>query len=260
MGSRTGAEDEKKAVVMPSFDPQLPISNSVCVEGSTIHPYRATDFGVFLEDDAIDLSPGTVFISAKERTQAIPSNLLNSGAFDKKQSSTSVNIKSSAVQVESQRLPLQEVQQLNRVFIPGVSTENWGETQKLLLENIQQISIPIVNTENWGETNMADASPRTDISTDADTDDKNQRFDGGQSTALMASDSSDRSKDKMDQKTLRRLAQNREAARKSRLRKKVAKENEEVRSVCKEEGTVCEKNIPDFTYVQLSYLYWEENL
>jgi uncharacterized membrane protein (DUF106 family) len=35
-----------------------------------------------------------------------------------------------------------------------------------------------------------------------------------------ASDSSDRSKGKMDQKTLRRLAQNREAARKSRLRKK----------------------------------------
>ncbi|KAB5573013.1 hypothetical protein DKX38_000207 [Salix brachista] len=237
-----------------------------CVEGSTIHPYRVTDFGVFLEDDAIDLSPGTVFISAKERTQAIPSDLI-SGAFDNKQSSTSVNIKSSAVQVESQRLPLEEVQRLNQVFIPSVSTENWGETQKLLLENIQQISIPIVNTENWGETNMADASPRTDISTDADTDDKNQRvlffsclftilafgfqhaslllldeFDGGQSTALMASDSSDRSKDKMDQKTLRRLAQNREAARKSRLRKKVAKENEEVRSVCKEEGTVCEKN------------------
>lgn len=28
--------------------------------------------------------------------------------------------------------------------------------------------------ENWGESNMADASPRTDTSTD-DTDDKNQR-------------------------------------------------------------------------------------
>uniref|UniRef100_A0A6N2MI62 Uncharacterized protein n=1 Tax=Salix viminalis TaxID=40686 RepID=A0A6N2MI62_SALVM len=128
---------------MPSFDPQLPISNSVygsssitfdihvfnltfhslfhpssciSVRASTIHPYRATDFGVFLEDDAIDLSPGTVFISAKERTQAFPSDLLNSGAFDKKQSSTSVNIKSSAVQVESQRLPLEEVQQLNRFY------------------------------------------------------------------------------------------------------------------------------------------------
>ncbi|PON98750.1 Basic-leucine zipper domain containing protein [Trema orientale] len=67
---------------------------------------------------------------------------------------------------------------------------------------------------------MADASPRTDISTDVDTDDKNQRFDTGQYGVTVASDSSDRSKDKTDQKTLRRLAQNREAARKSRLRKK----------------------------------------
>jgi hypothetical protein len=77
------------------------------------------------------------------------------------------------------------------------------------------------------------------------------QFDSGQSLAIIAgSDSSDRSKDKSDQKvmyiqlftwiicvliqegihdllldctlqTLRRLAQNREAARKSRLRKKV---------------------------------------
>ncbi|XP_061960219.1 transcription factor TGA2.2-like isoform X2 [Populus nigra] len=213
MGSRTGAEDEKTAVVMPSFDPQSPISNAICVEGSTIHHHCATYFGVFLEDDAIDLSPGAVFNSAKERTQAIPSDPLTSGAFDK----------SSSVQVESQRLPLEKVPRVNRVSIPSVSTENWGETQKLLLENIQQsnqVSIRSVNTENWGETNMADASPRTDISTDADTDDKNQRFDGSQSTALVVSDSSDRSKDKMDQKTLRRLAQNREAARKSRLRKK----------------------------------------
>ncbi|KAM2931730.1 hypothetical protein FF1_039896 [Malus domestica] len=69
---------------------------------------------------------------------------------------------------------------------------------------------------------MADGSPRTDISTDVDTDDKNQRFDRDQyAIAPVASDSSDKSKDPKDQKTLRRLAQNREAARKSRLRKKV---------------------------------------
>ncbi|KAI4382950.1 hypothetical protein MLD38_008840 [Melastoma candidum] len=66
---------------------------------------------------------------------------------------------------------------------------------------------------------MADGSPRTDISTD-DTDEKNQRFDRGKSTAIVGYESSDRSKEKTDQKTLRRLAQNREAARKSRLRKK----------------------------------------
>ncbi|XP_074584018.1 transcription factor TGAL1-like [Curcuma longa] len=68
---------------------------------------------------------------------------------------------------------------------------------------------------------MADGSPMTDTSTDVDTDEKDQRFEHGQLAVLAASDSSDRSKDKtLDQKTLRRLAQNREAARKSRLRKK----------------------------------------
>ncbi|KAG5005570.1 hypothetical protein JHK86_029709 [Glycine max] len=76
------------------------------------------------------------------------------------------------------------------------------------------------DTEHQEESAMADASPRTDISTDVDTDDKNPRFDRSQSLVAVASDSSDRSKDKSDQKSLRRLAQNREAARKSRLRKK----------------------------------------
>ncbi|KAL7199390.1 hypothetical protein ACSBR2_021634 [Camellia fascicularis] len=64
---------------------------------------------------------------------------------------------------------------------------------------------------------MADISPRTDTSTDADTDDKNMRFQSDRSLAMLGSDASDKSR---DQKTLRRLAQNREAARKSRLRKK----------------------------------------
>lgn len=36
------------------------------------------------------------------------------------------------------------------------------------------VSLPSGNIEDWGKCNMADASPRTDISTD-DTDDKNQR-------------------------------------------------------------------------------------
>ncbi|GMP91479.1 hypothetical protein CsSME_00042163 [Camellia sinensis var. sinensis] len=64
---------------------------------------------------------------------------------------------------------------------------------------------------------MEDISPRTDTSTDGDTDDKNLRFQSDQSQAIVTSDASDKSR---DQKTLRRLAQNREAARKSRLRKK----------------------------------------
>ncbi|CAA2994756.1 transcription factor TGA2.2-like isoform X1 [Olea europaea var. sylvestris] len=62
---------------------------------------------------------------------------------------------------------------------------------------------------------MADVSPMTDTSTDADTEDKNLR--NALSQGLVASDGSDKSR---DQKMLRRLAQNREAARKSRLKKK----------------------------------------
>ncbi|KAK9741912.1 hypothetical protein RND81_03G137300 [Saponaria officinalis] len=67
---------------------------------------------------------------------------------------------------------------------------------------------------------MADGSPRTDISTDGDTDERNTQFGRGDLVGQAASDSSDRSKETRDQKSLRRLAQNREAARKSRLRKK----------------------------------------
>jgi len=52
--------------------------------------------------------------------------------------------------VGSQSLPLQKEVQVNPVSIPGN------------------------HPENWGETSMAEASPRTDTSTD-DTDDKNQR-------------------------------------------------------------------------------------
>ncbi|XP_050225943.1 transcription factor TGA2.2 isoform X2 [Mercurialis annua] len=74
--------------------------------------------------------------------------------------------------------------------------------------------------ENWGDSGMADNSQQTDTSTDVDTDDKNQLavFQHG---TMVVVDSMDQSKAKAgDQKTLRRLAQNREAARKSRLRKK----------------------------------------
>ncbi|KAJ4898168.1 Transcription factor TGA6 [Raphanus sativus] len=71
------------------------------------------------------------------------------------------------------------------------------------------------------EVNMADTSSRTDASTDGDTDPRDMGSERGQGMQLAAaSDSSGRSKDKLDQKTVRRLAQNREAARKSRLRKK----------------------------------------
>lgn len=180
---KVGAEDVSKVTPgMPSFIPQIPISNSIGTEGNNIRS-RISDFGAleqslgFRIEDAVDLSRNSVFNSAKPSSQA-PSTDLQFGALNK----------TSTVQKEPQ-------------------------------QNIASVSGS--HRENWGESNMADASPRTDTSTDVDTDDKNQRFEMGQSAALVASDSSDRSKEKAgDQKTLRRLAQNREAARKSRLRKK----------------------------------------
>ncbi|KAL0919227.1 hypothetical protein M5K25_011309 [Dendrobium thyrsiflorum] len=82
-------------------------------------------------------------------------------------------------------------------------------------------SLPSGFIDSWGESSIADASPRTDTSTDVDIEEKNQRLEQVQSVAPVTSDSSDQSKGKTgDQKSLRRLAQNREAARKSRLRKK----------------------------------------
>ncbi|XP_047316703.1 transcription factor TGA2.3-like [Impatiens glandulifera] len=64
---------------------------------------------------------------------------------------------------------------------------------------------------------MAVISPMTDSSTDGDIDDRNVRFQSEQSMGIVGSDNGDKTR---DQKTQRRLAQNREAARKSRLRKK----------------------------------------
>ncbi|KAD3336241.1 hypothetical protein E3N88_31760 [Mikania micrantha] len=61
----------------------------------------------------------------------------------------------------------------------------------------------------------------SDTSTEMDPDDKIESFDIDPSNPYMASGSSDKQKEKFpEQKMLRRLAQNREAARKSRLRKK----------------------------------------
>ncbi|KAI4381432.1 hypothetical protein MLD38_007502 [Melastoma candidum] len=76
--------------------------------------------------------------------------------------------------------------------------------------------------ENWGDSGIApENSQHTDTSTDVDTEDKNHSLVVQRQAPLMAVDSVDQSRMKMgDVKILRRLAQNREAARKSRLRKK----------------------------------------
>lgn len=55
---------------------------------------------------------------------------------------------------------------------------NQTDLRILQLEKVQSSNPGTIlggDTENQEESAMADASPRTDISTDVDTDDKNQR-------------------------------------------------------------------------------------
>uniref|UniRef100_A0A2P2M0Y4 Uncharacterized protein MANES_09G004500 n=4 Tax=Rhizophora mucronata TaxID=61149 RepID=A0A2P2M0Y4_RHIMU len=197
MGSMSvGAQNNNKAVAeMPSFIPSASTSNSIGAEANAIRSSRISDFGALEQSlgfhiEAADLSRNTVFNQLKSSREAFGADVQFS-ILNKSLTSSDMNTSSA---VGSHTLPLRQEQQPNPVSIPG------GQH------------------ENWGETNVADSG--TDGSTD-DTDDKNQRFEKGQSTLAIMSDSSDKSKEKtMDQKTLRRLAQNREAARKSRLRKK----------------------------------------
>ncbi|KAM0953976.1 putative transcription factor bZIP family [Dioscorea sansibarensis] len=190
---------------MPSFINSLPAVHAISVfvsdsEENNMHPSGASDFGVlqqnigFHVEDAAILNQATV-IDPKTNSQAGASDTLQFGAYSKPLAST--DITSLVSTIRPLTLPQQRGQQPNLA------------------------SVPSGHFDNWGDSTMADTSPRTDTSTDVDHDDKNQRFDQGQPVAVVPSDSSDRSKEKTgDQKTLRRLAQNREAARKSRLRKK----------------------------------------
>ncbi|KAL1351151.1 hypothetical protein HN51_015107 [Arachis hypogaea] len=180
---------------MPSYAPPPPMpssSSSMGIDATNVLPSRISEFGNleqslgFRVEDAINLSRNPLFnqLQLKSNSQALGADV-QFGALSKSIANSDINI--SAAIAGSQTLSLQKDSQ------PNLASTSAG------------------HRENWGESNMADASPRTDTSTD-DTEDKNQMPERGES--------SERSKDKADQKTLRRLAQNREAARKSRLRKK----------------------------------------
>ncbi|XP_019442921.1 PREDICTED: transcription factor TGA2.3-like isoform X1 [Lupinus angustifolius] len=205
MGSRTrkvniNTEETNKFVKgMPSYAPSLPSSSSMGVEGTTVPPSRVSEFGHleqsigFRLEDAINLSRNPVFNQMKSHSQGPGSNV-QFGALGKIQSVATSDANLFATIAGTQALPLQRALPANLAYTSAG------------------------HRENWGESGMAVASPVTGSSTD-DTDDKNQWSERDQ-LAVASADSSDRSKDKSNQKTLRRLAQNREAARKSRLKKK----------------------------------------
>ncbi|KAJ0974661.1 hypothetical protein J5N97_016626 [Dioscorea zingiberensis] len=81
-----------------------------------------------------------------------------------------------------------------------------------------QISLLSGHLDNLGEFAMAENSPKIDTSIDVNVDQKDQQLEQGQKAVP---NTSDRSKENVkDPKTLLRLANNRESARKSRLKKK----------------------------------------
>lgn len=202
MGSTTlkfGAEDSGKIPgAMPSMITSTHDSNSLGNESNAAGSSRVSDFGAleqylgFRVGDAANVGHGPTFPTVNSQTM---SSGLHSSMFNKSlASSTGTNF--SLLIAGSEAMQLRKGSQLNLASSSGFQYENLGEM------NI-------------------DSSSHTETSTDADLDDRNKTSETGQYLAAAVSDSSDKSKDKTkNQKTQRRLAQNREAARKSRLRKK----------------------------------------
>ncbi|KAK1278219.1 hypothetical protein QJS04_geneDACA003584 [Acorus gramineus] len=239
MGSRRGGvrvEDDKEVagVLMPSFVPPPPVTHAFSTEGNDMHSSRVSDFGALEQSVGYRVDAAGASFNLKTSGQAVPADPLQFGSFNK---------------VEDGCLWLLDIDDPFALpDIPPVSRVGQATLPQLKGQQSNLVSLASGHFENWGESTMAETSPRTDTSTDVETDDKNQRtsyrdalirklaqnghtgsetkrippqFDGGLVATIAASDSSDRSKEKTgDQKTLRRLAQNREAARKSRLRKK----------------------------------------
>ncbi|KAK6921767.1 Transcription factor TGA like domain [Dillenia turbinata] len=146
----------------------------------------------FPHDDAVDLSRNSIY-NMKHDDVSIVSNI-NLGGLN---SSIEIGV-GEGVEVDARPLMFQK----DAGVVTVASSAPLGNG----------------NFENWAESVIAD-SQQTDTSTDVENDDKTQ-FRGAHHGTIVVVDSMDHSKRTGDQKTLRRLAQNREAARKSRLRKK----------------------------------------
>ncbi|KAL0430103.1 UNVERIFIED_CONTAM: Transcription factor PERIANTHIA [Sesamum radiatum] len=155
----------------------------------------------FHHDDAVNLSRSSIYNDMKASNVSVVSSNLQFGGLNN--SLGSAEMVSSGTGVDSGHF------MLPKGTMVGVGGGGGGGGGALGNGHF----------ENWGDSGVvADHSQQTDTSTD--TDDKNQ-YPGVHDERLIVVDSMDQSKGKIgDQKALRRLAQNREAAKKSRMRKK----------------------------------------
>lgn len=154
---------------------------------------------VFPHDDAVDLSPSSMFsLKANNNNVAVVPNNLHYATLNTSPGCLDI----------------------------GSTLSGTGGEQQYMYHHHQKGTTSSGGNnghfENWGDSAMAEHSQQTDTSTDIETDDKNH-LRGAQHGALAVVDSNsiEQARGRTgDQKALRRLAQNREAARKSRLRKK----------------------------------------
>nr|XP_029118079.1 transcription factor HBP-1b(c1) isoform X1 [Elaeis guineensis] len=123
-------------------------------EGNSMQPSRVSGLAAieqsigFRIEDAVDLSRNPLF---NPKSSGQSSDPLQFGAFSKVQPLASTDITPAAARIGSLAVLQQKGQQ------PNLVSSSSG------------------HIENWGESTMGDASPKTDTSTDVDTDDKNQR-------------------------------------------------------------------------------------
>ncbi|CAI9785357.1 unnamed protein product [Fraxinus pennsylvanica] len=158
----------------------------------------------FPHEGAVDLSRSSMYNEMKASNVSVVTNNLQFGGLNNNIGSADMG--SSVAGVDTGHFILQK-----GTMVGVVGGGGGGDGGGVALGN--------GHFDNWVDSGVvADHSQQTDTSTD--TDDKNQ-FQRGQHGKLVVVDSIDQFKGNAgDQKALRRLAQNREAARKSRLRKK----------------------------------------
>lgn len=153
----------------------------------------------FPQQDAVDLTSSCMFSSVKSNNVVIGGSNMQYG--------TTINMNVGSAEITSN----------------GAGCSDAGlqqQQQQQLMYNKGIASLPLGNchVENWADSGVADNNSQqtddTSTDIDIDTDDKHQSNRGN-------GHSNNQTKFRAeDHKTLRRLAQNREAARKSRLRKK----------------------------------------
>ncbi|KAK4260869.1 hypothetical protein QN277_003932 [Acacia crassicarpa] len=169
------------------------------------NPTRFSDLGElqhsvspFQHDDAVDLSSSSMF-TVKSSNVAVATINLQYGTLSSHIGSSEMATTGAGCLNTGQHLMYQKGFTAAGAAMP---TENG-------------------HMDNWGDSGMVDNSQHTDTSTDIDPDDKNQCNHRVRPGRALVADSMEQPKaNPEDLKTLRRLAQNREAAKKSRLRKK----------------------------------------